>query len=323
MDYQEKARRVIQLEIDELRRLHDRLDDSFGQAVKALHDALDLRGKIVIAGVGKSGNICHKIAATLNSTGATSTVLNCQDALHGDLGLVAEGDVVIAFSYSGETRELLDILPHLKRLRVPLISITGHSDSTLARVGDITLDVHVEREACPLNLAPTSSTTNMLVLGDALAMTLLEARGFKKENFAQLHPGGALGRSLLTKVSDIMRSGDDIVILCPQETIKSALEKMTAARTGAVIVTHEDGSLAGIFTQGDFTRAFQTQDDLGSRSVGDFMTADPISIPAGKLAAEVLALLEEHRIDDLVVVDDDNQPLGLIDIQDLTRLHIL
>ncbi|NOX98930.1 MAG: KpsF/GutQ family sugar-phosphate isomerase [Verrucomicrobia bacterium] len=323
MDYQEKARRVIQLEIDELSRLHDRLDESFGQAVKALRCTLDQQGKIIIVGVGKSGNISHKIAATLNSTGATATVLNCQDALHGDLGLVDEGDVVIAFSYSGETCELLDIMPHLKRRRVTLISITGQPDSTLARVGDIVLDIHVEREACPLNLAPTSSTTNMLVLGDALAMTLLEDRGFKKEDFAELHPGGSLGRTLLTKASDIMRSGENIVILSAQETIKTALEKMTATRSGAVIVIHEDKSLAGIFTQGDFTRAFQTQNDLGSCNVGDFMTADPISIPADKLAAEVLALLEEHRIDDLVVVDDNNHPLGLIDIQDLTRLHIL
>jgi arabinose-5-phosphate isomerase len=323
MDYQEKARRVIQLEIEELQRLHDRLDESFGKAVVALRSALDQRGKIIIAGVGKSGNISHKIAATLNSTGATATVLNCQDALHGDLGLVDEGDVVIAFSYSGETCELLDIMPHLKRRRVTLISITGQADSTLARIGDIVLDVHVEREACPLNLAPTSSTTNMLVLGDALAMALLEARGFKKEDFAELHPGGSLGRTLLTKASDIMRCGKNIVIVSPQETIKNALEKMTATRSGAVIVIHENKSLAGIFTQGDFTRAFQTQSDLGSCEVGDFMTADPISIPADKLAAEVLALLEEHRIDDLVVVDDGNQPLGLIDIQDLTSLRIL
>lgn len=323
MDYQEKARRVIQLEIDELRRMHDRLDDSFGQAVGALCSALDKRRKIIIAGVGKSGNISHKIAATLNSTGATATVLNCQDALHGDLGLVEEGDAVIAFSYSGETCELLDIMPHLKRRRVTLISITGQSDSTLARIGDIVLDVHVEREACPLNIAPTSSTTNMLVLGDALAMTLLEARGFKKEDFAELHPGGSLGRTLLTKASDIMRSGEDIVILSPQETIKTALERMTATRSGAVIVIQEDSSLAGIFTQGDFTRAFQTQNDLGNCAIGDFMTTDPISISSDKLAAEVLALLEEHRIDDLVVIDDKNHPIGLIDIQDLTSLRIL
>ena len=163
----------------------------------------------------------------------------------------------------------------------------------------------------------------MLVLGDALAMTLLEDRGFKKEDFAELHPGGSLGRTLLTKASDIMRNGEDIAILSAQETIKTALEKMTTTRTGAVIVIHDDKSLAGIFTQGDFTRAFQTQEGLGSCSVGDFVTADPISIPADKLAAEVLALLEEHRIDDLVVVDENNFPLGLIDIQDLTRLHIL
>ena len=199
MDYQEKARRVIELEIAELQRLLERVGSAFEQSVEALKTAVEGGGKILIVGVGKSGNIGSKLAATLNSTGATAAVLNCQDALHGDLGLVDDGDAVVALSYSGETRELIDLLPHLKRQRLFLTAITGRADSTLARAADVVLDVNVEREACPLNLAPTSSTTNMLVLGDALAMVLLEARGFRKEDFAMLHPGGSLGRTLLTR----------------------------------------------------------------------------------------------------------------------------
>ncbi len=323
MDYQEKAKRVIQLEIEELTRLTGRIDANFGQAVEALKSALENRCKILVVGVGKSGNIGEKLAATLNSTGSTTAALNCQNALHGDLGLVDEGDAILALSYSGETSELIDLLPHLRRLHVTIIAITGRPDSTLGRNSDIVLDVNVTREACPLNLAPTSSTTNMLVMGDALAMVLLEARGFRKEDFAVLHPGGSLGRALLTKTRDIMRAGDAFVAVDPEENVRSVLEKMTKARAGAVVVTGGDGGLLGIFTQGDFTRAFQTQADVGIAVVGDLMTKNPITIAEEKLAAEALKILEDHRIDDLVVVNDMNQPVGVIDIQDLTRMHIL
>lgn len=330
MDYQEKARRVIELEIAELRRLHERIGegDGFSNAVDALRGAIEGGGKILIVGVGKSGNIGGKLAATLNSTGATAVVLNCQDALHGDLGIVDDGDAVIALSYSGETRELIDLLPHLKRPRLKLIAITGETGSTLARVADVVLDVNVEREACPLNLAPTSSTTNMLVLGDALAMVLLESRGFRKEDFARLHPGGSLGRALLTRADDIMRCGAGLARVAPEATVREALEAMSKARAGAVIVSSQGsdgGRLEGIFTQGDFTRAFQSASgpDLGGRPVADFMTRDPITVNSGRLAAEVLGLLEEHRIDDLVVVNEAGEPVGMIDTQDLTRLRIL
>ena len=215
MDYSEKARRVIQLEIEELDRLHARVDGAFSRAVEAVQRALASGRKVVVVGIGKSHNIGHKIAATLNSTGATAVVLNSQNALHGDLGVVGDGDVVLALSYSGETAELLDILPALRRFDVEVIAMTGVADSTLARNSDLVLDTAVEREACPLGLAPTSSSTVMLVLGDALAMVLLEARGFKQEDFAKLHPGGSLGRALLTKVSDIMRSGDALAVVGP------------------------------------------------------------------------------------------------------------
>ena len=207
MDAIEKARRVIRIETDSLQRLADRLDAGFSRAVELLKETLDQRGKIVVIGVGKSGNIGHKIAATLNSTGSTAVVLNSQNALHGDLGLLSDGDAVLALSYSGETSELLDLLPFIRRFEVRIISLTGKPTSTLSTFSDVTLDTSVEREACPLNLAPTSSSTAMLVMGDALAMVLLEARGFTEEDFARYHPGGSLGRALLTKVSDIMRHG--------------------------------------------------------------------------------------------------------------------
>lgn len=325
MDYLEKARRVIRLEIAELHRLVERIGEPFGAAIESLRRVADARGKILIVGVGKSGNIGQKLAATFNSTGAPAIVLDCQDALHGDLGLVTGDDAVLALSYSGETDELLNLLPHLKRRGVTLIAVTGRPDSTLGRAADIVLDANVEREACPLNLAPTASTTTMLVLGDALAMVLLEARGFGETDFADLHPGGSLGRALLTKVTDIMRTGDQFATVPPDASIRAALGAMTRARTGAVVVAAPGEPLAGIFTQGDFTRAFQTDPaGIADRPVSDLMTRNPVTIDSGKLAAEALRLLELHRIDDLVVVDEHTRiPLGLIDTQDLTRLGMV
>ncbi|MDF1815985.1 MAG: KpsF/GutQ family sugar-phosphate isomerase [Verrucomicrobiales bacterium] len=322
MDYIAKAKRVLSLEISELQRLHDHLDDSFVRAVDILKESVEQQGKIVIAGVGKSGNIAGKIAATFNSTGAPSVVLNCQDALHGDLGLVDRGDVAVAVSYSGGTRELLNIVPHLKRRAASLIAITGRRESQLARLADCILNIEVKREACPLNLAPTSSTTNTLAMGDALAMVLLEARGFQKEHFAELHPGGALGHILLTKAKDIMRTGGELVTTRRESVVRDVLREMTEARTGAAIVVDEGHKLVGIFTQGDFTRAFHTDENIANREIGDFMTADPVSAQSEQLVGEVLKLLESHRIDDLVVLDDESKPVGMIDTQDLTRVRI-
>jgi len=323
MNYPEKARRVIDLEIEELQRLRERIGDPFSQTIQRIMETLNERRKLVVCGVGKSGNIGRKLAATLNSTGATTVLLNAQDALHGDLGMIDEGDLAILLSYSGETSELLNLLPHLRRQSLTLIAITGNAESTLARNADLTLDVNVSREACPLNLAPTSSTTTMLVLCDALAMVLLEARGFQQEDFAKLHPGGTLGRVLLTKVSDLMRSGDALALITPETTVRDALQAMTRARAGAAIATNPDGTLAGVFTHGDFVRAFQKDAAIADRPVSDYMTRKPIHISAHKLAAEVLATLEHARIDDLVVVDDEGKPVGLVDTQDLTRLRVV
>lgn len=323
MDAIEKARRVIRIETDSLQRLADRLDERFAKAIDILKGTLDQRGKIVVVGVGKSGNIGHKIAATLNSTGATAVVLNSQGALHGDLGLVSDGDAIIALSYSGETSELLDLLPFIKRFDVRVISLTGKPTSSLSQHSDVTLDTSVEREACPLNLAPTSSSTAMLVMGDALAMVLLEARGFTEEDFARFHPGGSLGRALLTKVADIMRQGADIATVAVSATVSDALLAMSAARSGACLVLEESGNLAGIFTHGDFARCFQEDANIADRPVADFMTRQPISVQADSLAVEAVKTIGSHRIDDVVVLDADSRPVGLIDSQDLARLKIV
>lgn len=323
MNYPEKARRVIQLEIDELKRLHARIDETFSRAIEALLASVTTGGKIIVCGVGKSGNIGRKLAATLNSTGATTVLLDVGDALHGDLGVVGPGDVAIMLSYSGETSELLNVLPHVKRFGLPIIAITGGMESTLARNADVTLDVHVTQEACPLNLAPTSSTTTMLVLCDALAMSLLEARGFKTADFARLHPGGSLGRALLTRVSDVMRQGDQLAMITSETTVREALQAMTQARSGAAVVANPDGTLAGVFTHGDFVRAFQKDNAIADKPVREFMTPRPVSIEANKLAAEVLATLQNFRVDDIVVVDEAGKPVGMVDTQDLTRLRLI
>ncbi len=323
MDHIAKAQTVISLEIAELQRLHDRVGSAFEEAVELLMACLEGQRKIVVAGVGKSGNVGQKLVATFNSTGAPAVALNCQDALHGDLGLVEEGDVVLALSYTGETSELLALMPHLKRRGVKLIAITGKAQSSLAQHADCLLDIAVEREACPLNLAPTSSTTCTLVMGDALAMVLLEARGFQKENFAQLHPGGSLGHQLLTRAEDIMRSGESLVLVGRDEPITAVIRQMTEARCGAVIVVTAEGKIEGIFSQGDFARAFQENSEaIGGEPVGRYMTASPKTVYKDQLVGEVLHFLEQVAIDDLPVIDAEGYPVGMIDTQDLTRLKL-
>jgi arabinose-5-phosphate isomerase len=323
MDYIEKAARVFDLEISELQRLRGRLSETFIRAVDLIKASVEARGKVIVLGVGKSGHIGEKIAATLTSTGSPAVILNSLNALHGDLGVVADGDVVLALSYSGETEELLRILPAIARFQVGVIAMCGAPASTLAQNCDVLLDVNVEQEACPLNLAPTSSTTVMLALGDALAMVLLEARGFQKEDFAKFHPGGMVGRSLLLRVHQIMRPRAALALVRPDAKIRAVLELMTSRRAGAAVVAGEDEQLLGIFTHGDFVRHFQTDPRVGERLVADLMTLNPVVVHQDKLAVEVLNLLESHRIDDLVVVDDRGVPVGLVDSQDLTKLKLL
>jgi arabinose-5-phosphate isomerase len=323
MNYLARARDVIETEIHGLRRMAERLDGTLINAVEILQQTLDERRKIVVVGVGKSGNIGHKIAATFNSTGATAVVLDSQNALHGDLGLLSDGDAVLALSYSGETRELLDLLPFIKRFDVRIIALTGKPDSSLSRLSEVTLDTSVEREACPLNLAPTSSSTAMLVMGDALAMVLLESRGFTEEDFARFHPGGSLGRALLTRVSDIMRADLELPTVPEGVDVFAALDSMNRARAGACLILKPDGSLAGIFTHGDFARSFRNDPLLGEKPVAALMTRHPITVRADALAVEVLKTIGVNRIDDIVVLDAGGKPVGLIDTQDLARLKIV
>ena len=323
MDYLEKARRVLDIEIFEVQRLRERLDESFSRAVVLIKEAVEARGKVVVLGVGKSGHIGNKIAATLTSTGSPAVVLDSVNALHGDLGMVNDGDVVLALSASGETEELLRILPAIARFQVKIIAMCGDAKSSLAQNSHVFLDVNIEQEACPLNLAPTSSTTVMLALGDALAMVLLEARGFQKEDFARFHPAGMIGRSLLLRVHQIMRPRDALALVAPETPIHSVLKTMTGVRAGAAVVADGDGRLLGIFTHGDFVRHFQADAKIGERLVADLMTLNPVTIQQDKLAVEVLNLLERHRIDDLVVVDDQGIAVGIVDSQDLTKLKLL
>src|SRR2546423_8806362 len=323
MDYLEKAGRVLEIEIFELQRLRGRLGQNFSEAIELLRQAVDARGKIVVLGVGKSGHIGSKIAATLTSTGSPAVVLDSLNALHGDLGMIADGDVILALSVSGETEELLRILPAIARFQVKIIAICGDANSTLAKNAHVFLDVAIEQEACPLNLAPTSSTTVMLALGDALARVLLEARGFNKEDFAKFHPSGMIGRSMLMRVHQVMRPRGAMAIVATDTPIRDVLRAMTGVRAGAAVVTGEDNQLLGIFTHGDFVRHFQSDSRIGERLVADLMTLNPVTVHREKLAVEVLNLLERHRIDDLVVIDDDNVPVGMVDSQDLTRLKLL
>jgi arabinose-5-phosphate isomerase len=323
MDHVANGRLVIERESAALDAMGARLGEPFSRAIEVLRERLENRGKVIVVGVGKSGNIGHKIAATLNSTGSTAVVLHSQNALHGDLGLVSDGDAVLALSYSGETVELLDLLPHIKRFDVALIALCGKPASTLATHADVTLDTSVSREACPLNLAPTSSSTAMLVMGDALAMALLEARGFNEERFARFHPGGALGRALLTKVADIMRRGEGLARIGDDAAVRDALVAMSITRSGACVVTKPGGALAGVFTHGDFARQYQRDPLVGDRPIAEMMTRDPVTVRADALAAEAIRTIGDHRIDDVVVLDENGCPVGLVDTQDLARLKLV
>lgn len=321
--YVAKARRVIDIEIQGLRTVGRRLDGQFGEAVDLMLEAIQHGRKIIVTGVGKSGHVGRKIAATLTSTGSPSVELDAVNAAHGDLGVVSDGDVLIVLSYSGEVYELVRVLPALRRQRIKMIALTGNPKSTVALQADVHLDVSVPREACPHNLAPTASTTAMLAVGDALAMVLLEARGFRKQDFAKLHPGGALGKQLLLTVRNVMRPLDQVPILPEEATVREAVQLWRAKRAGAVIVVNKRGQVSGIFTHGDFVRRYETGAKLDDLKLKQVMTSGPITVQVDKLAVEVLNVFEKHRIDDLVVVDSRKKPVGLVDAQDITKQKIL
>lgn len=322
-DHLRRARQVFDIELAALRLARRNLDGNFAKAVECLVETLNRRNKIVVVGIGKSGNIGQKIAATLTSTGSTSVLLNSVDALHGDLGVVSDGDAVLALSYSGESEELLSLVPALKRFSVRIIALTGALKSTLARHSDFVLNVTVPREACPFNLAPTASTTATLVMGDALAMAVLEARGFKRSDFAKHHPSGAIGRALLMHVRDIMRSGARNAVAKRGTTVKDALLVMTSAKSGSVSIVDAKGRLAGVFTDGDLRRRMAADDSILSRKLGEVMTPNPVVILEDALAVEALHIFNERNIDDLIVVNQRREPVGLVDSQDLPKLKLM
>jgi arabinose-5-phosphate isomerase len=317
------ARNVFDIEIAALRAVRRQLDAEFETAVQVICETLRNRGKVIILGIGKSGNVGRKISATFTSTGTTSVVLNSVDALHGDLGIVNDGDLLIALSYSGESEELLNLLPALKRFSVKIIAMTGAPKSSLARHSDVVLNARVPREACPFNLAPTASTTAMLVLGDALAMAVLAARGFKQQDFAKFHPSGAIGRAMLSRVCDIMRKGERNAVANQDLPVREALLVMTCAKSGSLSVVNSRGKLTGIFTDGDFRRHMAADPDLLLRPLKTVMTRNPIRIGEQALAAEALKVFNERNIDDLIVVNARNEPVGLVDSQDLPKLKIV
>lgn len=318
-----RAREVFKIEIAALRAVARQLDESFTEAVEHIVHCLHERGKVVVVGIGKSGNIGRKIAATLTSTGTTSVLLDAVDALHGDLGVINDGDVVLALSYTGETDELLSLLPSLKRLAWKCISITGATRSTLARHSDVVLNARVPREACPFNLAPTASTTAMLALGDALAMAVMEKRGFKKPEYARIHPAGSIGRALLVRVADVMRTGDRNPVIQRDARVRDALLIMTRAKAGSVAIINPHKRLVGVFTDGDLRRHMATDEHIMDRVLADVMTPNPITVREDALAAEALRIFNERNIDDLIAVNARHEPVGMVDLQDLPKLKLV
>lgn len=316
----ESARRVLGIEAAAIASLAERIDESFDDAVRLL---LACEGRVVVSGIGKSGHIARKTAATLASTGTPAFFLHAAEASHGDLGMVAESDCVVAFSNSGETDELLAIVPFVKRRGAKLIAITGQEDSTLASLADVHIDAHVDQEACSLNLAPTASTTAALALGDALAIALLDARGFGEDDFARAHPGGTLGRRLLTHVRDIMRTGDAVPVVRDDASLSSALLEISKKGMAMTAVVSGDDRVEGIFTDGDLRRLIEKTQDFGNLRVADVMHRAPRTIGPDRLAAEAADLMEEHRINQLLVIDADGRIAGALHIHDLTHAKVI
>jgi len=315
-----QAREVLLIEAQEVEALAARLDDNFTRAVELI---LQCQGRVVVSGIGKSGHIGRKIAATLASTGTPSFFMHPADASHGDLGMITGQDIVIALSNSGESVELLAIMPLIKRMGAKLISITGNADSTLAHEADAHIDAHVSREACPLGLAPTASTTAALALGDALAVTLLDARGFSAEDFARSHPGGSLGRRLLVHVRDVMRKGDAIPMVQQDASFSGALLEMSRKGLGMTAVVDAQNRPVGIFTDGDLRRAFEQGISVTDTNITSVMHPSPQTIGADRLAVEAVELMEQHKINGLLVVDELGILTGALNMHDLLRAKVV
>ncbi|MCK8816349.1 KpsF/GutQ family sugar-phosphate isomerase [Natroniella sulfidigena] len=320
LEIKRQAQQALEIEAEAIKELSDSINGDFVEVVKVI---LACPGRVILTGMGKSGLIAKKLAATLASTGTPSFFLHPAEGIHGDLGMVTSEDIVIALSNSGETKEVINILPVIKRIGAQIIALTGGVDSTLAENADYVLDTSVEEEACPLNLAPTASTTATLALGDALAVALLHARDFKPEDFALYHPGGSLGKKLLLTVEDVLNIREENPIVDQATSLKQTLFTMTSSRMGAANIVDQDGKLVGIITDGDIRRQLEKSSDLLKSSAQDVMTANPTVISVDKLAAEALKIMQEQEISDLPVVNEQGEPLGLINFQDLLKAGVL
>jgi len=315
-----RAREVLDIEAEAIRTLKSHIGNSFKEAVNLI---LKTKGRVVVSGMGKTGIIGQKLSATLSSTGTPSLFLHLSEAAHGDLGRVTSDDTVIIISNSGSTEEIKQLLPFLKKIGAKIIALTGKIKSILAKYSDVVLDVSVKKEACPLGLVPTASTTATLAMADALAVCLLELKGFKEKDFAFYHPGGMLGKQLLLKVEDIMRTGKANPVVGEERTVSNVLLKITQARAGAASVVDKKGKLTGIFTDGDLRRHLGTDKNLPKLKIKEIMTRNPLAITEGKLAAEAMRILREKKIDEMPVVDKNHQPIGLLDVQDLLKAGLV
>ncbi len=315
-----RAQEVLEIEAQAIRLLKGRLGKGF---IKAIELILKSKGRVVVSGMGKTGIIAQKFSATLASTGTPSLFLHTAEAIHGDLGKVTADDIVIILSNSGSTEEMKQLLPILKKIGVPIISLTGNSKSVLAKYSDVVLDVSVKKEACPLGLAPTASTTATLAMADALAVCLLERKGFKEKDFAFFHPGGALGRRLLLSVQDIMRQGQANAIVGEDKLVAEVLLAITRARAGSAIVVDKSGKLKGIFTDGDLRRHLASDKNLPGRLIKEVMTKNPTVVNKDMLAAEAMQILQAKKIDEVPVVDKFMHPVGLLDVQDLLKAGLI
>ncbi len=314
-----KAREVIRIEAEAVAALENRLDANFERAVDLLFDC---KGRVIVCGIGKSGIIAQKIAATLSSTGTAAIFLHAAEATHGDLGMVMPGDVVICISKSGSTEEFYALIPILKRLETPIIAMTGNHHSPLAERAEVVLDISVDKEACPHDLAPTASTTAALAMGDALAVALVEKRHFSREDFALRHPAGALGKKLFLRIDDIMYSGDKLATVGENATIDEVIFEITRKRFGGTCVLAADGKLAGIITDGDLRRLLKNRRSLDDLAAADIMTREPKTVHVGTLAAQVLEIMEEHDIMQMVIVDAEHRPKGMAHLHDLLKAGI-
>ncbi|MGM0601833.1 MAG: KpsF/GutQ family sugar-phosphate isomerase [Bacillota bacterium] len=313
-----QAKNVLQIEAEAVFSLKEKVNGLFEDAMELI---IDSPGRVVFTGLGKSGLIAQKLAATFSSTGTPAFFVHATEALHGDLGMITEGDVVIAISNSGETDELINLIPSIRRIGARLIAITGDQESTLAEYADLILEAGVPSEACPYNLAPTASTTAVLALGDALAIALSNFYGFTPEDFAVFHPGGSLGRKLLTKVSDVIKIREQNPAVMEDASVREALFEMTSTRMGSTSIIDEEGNLRGIITDGDIRRLLEKSSDFIDKAVSEYMTSDPVTIEADKLAAEALKIMEDREINDLPVVEG-NKPVAMLNFQDLLRARV-